>query len=68
MRAAAACYGPREAVLLWERMSRLGEGARPPEFASTHPDPANRQQHLQSLMPLAEQFRAKYCADQPPLR
>jgi len=68
MLAAAACYNPREAVPLWQRMSELGGGQRPPEFASTHPDPANRQQHLQELMPTAEQFYARYCPDQPPLR
>lgn len=68
MLAAAACFDPREAVPLWGRMSQLGGGERPPEFASTHPDPANRQQTLQSLMPQAEAFHRKYCADQPPLR
>ncbi|MDQ3617878.1 MAG: M48 family metallopeptidase [Pseudomonadota bacterium] len=62
MLAAAACYDPNEAIPLWERMSELGGGARPPEFSSTHPDPANRIQTLQSLMPQAEQFRQKYCA------
>ena len=61
MLAAAACYNPEQAIPLWERMSELGGGARPPEFASTHPDPANRIQHLQSLMPQAKQFQAKYC-------
>ena len=61
MLAAAACYDPNEAVPLWERMSQIGGGERPPEFASTHPDPANRMQTLQSLMPQAEQFREKYC-------
>lgn len=61
MLAAAACYNPEQAVPLWERMSSLGGGQRPPEFASTHPDPANRIQHLQSLMPQAKQFQAKYC-------
>lgn len=61
MLAAAACFNPEEAIPLWERMSELGGGARPPEFASTHPDPANRIQHLQSLMPQAKQFYAKYC-------
>lgn len=65
MLAAAACYNPREAVPLWERMSQLGGGERPPEFASTHPDPANRIQQLQSMMPQAEAFRAKYCPGQP---
>lgn len=64
MLAAAACYDPREAVPLWGRMSQLGGGARPAEFASTHPDPANRQQTLQSLMPQAEAFHRKYCAGQ----
>jgi predicted Zn-dependent protease len=65
MLAAAACYNPREAVPLWERMSQLGGGERPPEFASTHPDPANRIQQLQSMMPQAEAFHAKYCANSP---
>lgn len=61
MLAAAACYDPHEAIPLWQRMSELGGGQRPPEFASTHPDPANRIATLQSLMPRAEQYRAKYC-------
>ncbi len=66
MLAAAACYNPHEAVPLWERMSTIGGGQRPPEFASTHPDPANRIQHLQSLMPKAEQYHAKYCGGKTP--
>jgi predicted Zn-dependent protease len=61
MLAAAACYDPAEAIPLWERMSKLDGGQRPPEFASTHPDPANRIAHLQALMPKAMEFRAKYC-------
>ena len=65
MLAAAACYDPASAIPLWERMGQLGGGQRPPEFASTHPDPANRIQHLQSLMPRAEQYRAKYCQGAP---
>lgn len=64
MLAAAACYDPREAIPLWERMSQLSGGERPPEFASTHPDPANRIQTLQSLMPTATAFQAKYCTGQ----
>lgn len=66
MLAAAACFNPEEAIPLWERMSELGGGARPPEFASTHPDPANRIQYLQSLMPQAKQFYAKYCQGAAP--
>ena len=61
MLAAAACYDPRAAIPLWERMSQLGGGARPPEFASTHPDPTNRIQTLQGLMPRAMEFYQKYC-------
>ena len=61
MLAAAACYDVEEAIPLWERMSQIGGGQRPPEFASTHPDPANRIAHLRELMPKAKQFQAKYC-------
>ncbi|RDZ28008.1 M48 family metallopeptidase [Lysobacter silvisoli] len=68
MLAAAACYDPREAIPLWQRMEQLGGGQRPPEFASTHPDPANRIQALQALMPQAEQYYQKYCQGQPPLK
>ena len=66
MLAAAACYDPHEAIPLWQRMSQLEGGQRPPEFASTHPDPANRIEHLQSLMPRAEQYYAKYCGKSAP--
>ena len=65
MLAAAACFDPHEAVPLWNRMSGIGGGARPPEFASTHPDPANRIANLQTLMPRAEQYFAKYCGGKP---
>ena len=44
--AARAGYDPRAAIGLWDKMGRLG-GGRPPEFLSTHPAPANRQQDLQ---------------------
>ena len=43
-----------------QRMAELNGGQRPPEFASTHPDPANRMQRLQALMPKAQQIRAKF--------
>ncbi len=66
MLAAAACYDPREAIPLWQRMSELNGGQRPPEFASTHPDPANRIAHLQALMPRALQYYAKYCGGKSP--
>jgi predicted Zn-dependent protease len=61
MLAAAACYDPREAIPLWQRMAELNGGQRPPEFASTHPDPANRMQRLGELMPRAMGYYTKYC-------
>ena len=61
MLAAAACFDPREAVPLWQRMAQASGGQSPPEFASTHPSPETRIQHLESLMPKALAFREKYC-------
>ncbi len=43
--AARAGYDPRAGVTLWQKMGAAG-GARPLEFLSTHPDPANRQAAL----------------------
>jgi len=65
MLAAAACYDPRQAIPLWQRMSQLGGGQRPAEFASTHPDPANRIATLQQLMPKALEFYQANCANKP---
>ncbi|MCB1568965.1 MAG: M48 family metallopeptidase [Xanthomonadales bacterium] len=61
MLAAAACYDPREAVGLWERMGQATGGQAPPEFMSTHPSGSTRIQHLQSLMPKALELRKAYC-------
>jgi predicted Zn-dependent protease len=61
MLAAAACFNPQEAVPLWERMSQMSGGQNPPEFASTHPSAGTRIEHLQSLMPKAMEYRAKFC-------
>lgn len=61
MLAAAACFDPREAVPLWERMGQAGGGAGQPEFASTHPNPGTRIQNLQALMPKAMEYRQKFC-------
>jgi len=49
---ARACYDPREAPKLWERMG-AGGGAKPPEFQSTHPAPETRVQNFQNWMPMA---------------
>lgn len=60
--AARAGYDPRAAVTLWDKMGSQG-GSRPPEFLSTHPDSATRQQDLTQMaarvMPLYEQARAR---------
>lgn len=39
-----AGYNPVDSIRLWENMIKAssGSGPRPPEFMSTHPDPANR--------------------------
>jgi len=48
--AARAGYNPNAAATLWQKMGRVG-GESPPEFMSTHPDPANRQSTLKRLAP-----------------
>lgn len=48
--AAKAGYDPRAAATLWQKMAKAG-GAGPPQFLSTHPSPANRQQTLAALAP-----------------
>lgn len=65
MLAAAACFDPREAVPLWERMDRNAGGDAPPEFASTHPSAGTRIQQLEALMPKALAYRAKFCPEAP---
>lgn len=57
--AARAGYDPRAAATLWQKMEQAG-GSGPPQFLSTHPSPANRQQTLQQL---AEQMMPYYLQD-----
>jgi len=52
---ARAGYHLDEAVRLWERMAKRGDGT--PEFLSTHPSPSNRAQALRELIP---KLLAKY--------
>ncbi len=61
MLAAAACFDPREAVPLWERMDQGSGGQAPPEYASTHPSTQSRIAHLESLMPKALEYRERFC-------
>jgi predicted Zn-dependent protease len=48
--AARAGYDPRAAATLWQKMGKVG-GSSPPEFMSTHPSDATRQQRLGALAP-----------------
>ncbi|WP_409433328.1 M48 family metallopeptidase [Litorimonas sp. RW-G-Af-16] len=57
---ARACYDPREAPRLWERMGAQA-GATPPEFQSTHPSPDTRIQDFQRLMPRAIEIYNASC-------
>jgi predicted Zn-dependent protease len=59
--AAAACFDPREAPKLWERMNQAAGGQRPPEFASTHPSGETRIRQLNAWMPEAEKVYAANC-------
>ena len=45
-----ACYDPREAPDLWERMGSIG-GQRPPEWMSTHPASETRAANFREWMP-----------------
>lgn len=53
--AAKAGYDPRAAVTLWQKMAEEG-GQAPPQFLSTHPNPANRQKTLADLGPEMMQY------------
>lgn len=57
---ARACYDPREAPRLWERMGAAG-GATPPEFQSTHPSPETRINDFQRWMPEAVKVYNQNC-------
>ena len=56
---ARAGYDPNEAIALWQRMAQLG--GSPPEFLSTHPDPARRAAALSAELPKA---MAEYSSSQ----
>ncbi len=53
---AMAGYNPQEAIGLWERMEAAAQGARPPEFLSTHPSEGKRIEELKKYMPEALKY------------
>ncbi len=59
---ARACYDPREAPKLWERMGAAG-GPTPPEFGSTHPAPATRVADFERMMPAMIDVYNQSCPD-----
>lgn len=54
--AALAGYNPQEAIPLWERMAKMSNGQKPPEFMSTHPAEATRIEKLKEMMPEALKY------------
>lgn len=59
---ARACYDPREAPKLWERMKQASGGKAPQEFASTHPSPETRITDFQKHMPEAINIYNQSCS------
>ena len=57
---ARACYDPREAPKIWERMAENSTG-QPQEFMSSHPSHETRIQQLNEWMPEALAIREKHC-------
>ncbi|MBS1920940.1 MAG: M48 family metallopeptidase [Bacteroidetes bacterium] len=57
--AAMAGYDPREAIPLWQRMEKMSNGQKPPEFLSTHPSEGHRIEDLQKYMPEALKYYNK---------
>ncbi len=56
-----ACYDPREAPELWERMGKLGGGQKPPEWMSTHPASETRAENFRQWMPSAIAMYEQRC-------
>ena len=56
-----ACYNPREAPELWQRMGEIGGGQRPPEWMSTHPASETRAENFRQWMPSAIEMYESRC-------
>ncbi|MGJ3232580.1 MAG: M48 family metallopeptidase [Oceanicaulis sp.] len=62
---ARACYDPRAAVGVWQRMAEAGVGGGP-EILSTHPAPDSRIEYLEARMDEALAVRAAHCGAAQP--
>ena len=62
---ARACYDPRAAVSVWQRMSKAeGALAAVPAFLSTHPASRTRVEQLRKWLPEAErEYEKSGCPD-----
>lgn len=58
---ARACFDPREAPKLWQRMQSNSGGAAPSEIMSTHPSSATRIRQFEEWMPEALDIYHKNC-------
>ena len=56
-----ACYDPREAPELRQRMGQIGGGQRPPEWLSTHPASETRANKFRRCMPAAIEMYEQRC-------
>ncbi|MCK9489651.1 MAG: M48 family metallopeptidase [Xanthomonadales bacterium] len=61
MIAARACFDPREAPKLWQRMAAAAGGSQSSEFMSTHPSHDTRINRLNDLMPQALAIYQQHC-------
>ena len=58
---ARACFDPREAPRLWQRMGAHSQGKAPPEWQSTHPASETRVRQFNQWMPEALEVYRQYC-------
>ncbi|MDX2167097.1 MAG: M48 family metallopeptidase [Deltaproteobacteria bacterium] len=61
---AKAGYDPEAAIGLWQRMEKDEHGGRPPEWLSTHPNPATRQQDIRGWIAEAMKYYQSPVASQ----
>lgn len=57
-----ACFDPRNAPELWERMGELSGGKAPPEWMSTHPASSTRAENFRKWMPAAVEEYNRRCS------